>query len=925
MLRRLLSLFTLTALTASGLVAAQVSLTDSAALNRAQAVTGSDFRAGNIISDENFYNGNAMTLDEVKAFLESKVSPSQGTGNALVNYGQVTPSLPATASCDAYEGSPGGESPASIIWKVGRACHISQAALIVLLEKEQSLITDPAPSNRQLTAATGFSCPDDAPCDPSFGGFFYQVYNAGRQFQYYRHNPYEFNYIAGQTTNIQYNPDASCGSSPVLIENDATAGLYDYTPYQPNASALWNFYGEGDGCATYGNRNFFRIYSDWFGDPHGAPMGTTDGWVRADGGRDIYLVTNGKRHYLPFDVFQEVPNLTVHTISQSKLDAMPKANDLSRVVMDARQRPHVFAKGKMWDLLDCVNAADVGTPCDQAATMSDAVMATFDRQGPLGNVAKQANGVQLIFEKGVRREVPDLSILDALGVAKDNREVPNEAFNYLREGAPLAAPGNIVKNAVHTEDKVLVDGMKRHKMSAEIAGLGWVNDAAKTAMTPSAITQYQSADTIETGFLKAGSVGYVVTDRGIARVDRATLGATPGTWVSEQVVGRLPRTADLGSAFLMRSAATQRVALVDNGSAQVFGSEDEAKRAAAAKHVATAVTTVPDALFTAIPTSVAAAPTAPATAAPTTSPTATPDASPAPGASSSAAPAHHAATAKGTSVATETVETLVPGEVVTNAEKTATWIVNGDQLLQVATPGIAADLGLKLDAPKTVNATTLRSYVGRFSTLYAPIVSCNGIDAIGIGGELRGYETDAVKGAYQLKHVALDSGVCAKLSMSAVHTINTTEVQSEGGERYCVEQGKLVALGTAATGVPAADEARSPTGTAPARAADARHTAAATLLASVTPSAATPAATPAAPAAGQGAHPMHSGTPGPAATSATSTPTPSASGTPRPTATGRPTTTATGAPVARSADAPVPAITLPLSVLSLLNHLSASR
>jgi hypothetical protein len=51
----------------------------------------------------------------------------------------------------------------------------------------------------------------------------------------------------------------------VNILNQATANLYDYTPYVPNSAALNNLYGLGDGCSSYGNRNFWRIYNDWFG------------------------------------------------------------------------------------------------------------------------------------------------------------------------------------------------------------------------------------------------------------------------------------------------------------------------------------------------------------------------------------------------------------------------------------------------------------------------------------------------------------------------------------------------------------------------------------------------------------------------------------------------------------------------------------
>ena len=44
-----------------------------------------------------------------------------------------------------------------------------------------------------------------------------------------------------------------------MIENRATAALYYYTPFTPNAAALANLGGTGDACLSYGNRNFWLL------------------------------------------------------------------------------------------------------------------------------------------------------------------------------------------------------------------------------------------------------------------------------------------------------------------------------------------------------------------------------------------------------------------------------------------------------------------------------------------------------------------------------------------------------------------------------------------------------------------------------------------------------------------------------------------
>ncbi len=74
-----------------------------------------------------------------------------------------------------------------------------------------------------------------------------------------------FRYRAFRDNYIQYNPNAGCGGTNVYIQNQATAGLYSYTPYQPNPSALANLNGGGDSCGAYGNRNFWVLFNNWFG------------------------------------------------------------------------------------------------------------------------------------------------------------------------------------------------------------------------------------------------------------------------------------------------------------------------------------------------------------------------------------------------------------------------------------------------------------------------------------------------------------------------------------------------------------------------------------------------------------------------------------------------------------------------------------
>jgi putative cell wall-binding protein len=252
--------------TASGGLTAQ-------SLQASASVTGSQFNAGDIISNNNFYNGSAMTAASIQTFLNTEVPTCKSGSTCLKSYTQTTTTIAANAMCTQYTGA-AGESAATIIYKAGLACGISQKVLLATMQKEQSLVTSTAPTATNYSAAMGYACPDTGlGCDATSAGFFNQVYWAAWQFKRYS-NPagsggdYDFTwYPVGKSTKILYSPTTSCGSAYVNIWNSATAALYYYTPYQPNAAALSNLYGSGNACSSYGNRNFWTTYNAWFGSP----------------------------------------------------------------------------------------------------------------------------------------------------------------------------------------------------------------------------------------------------------------------------------------------------------------------------------------------------------------------------------------------------------------------------------------------------------------------------------------------------------------------------------------------------------------------------------------------------------------------------------------------------------------------------------
>ncbi|HWT33832.1 MAG TPA: cell wall-binding repeat-containing protein [Microbacterium sp.] len=234
----------------------------------AQAADLTKFDPGNIISDGVFFNKASMTQAQIQSFLVSKEGGCQTGYTCLKDYTAPTRTIDPGQMCNGYTGA-ASETAAAIVFKVAQSCGINPQVFLVMLQKEQGLVLGTHPSTWNYNYAMGANCPDSTGCNGDSAGFFTQVYSAGWQLKRYANPPGTSQYFdwypIGGDSYVQYNPKSSCGSEKITIANQATADLYYYTPYVPNAAALAAGYGAGDACSSYGNRNFYNYFTDWFG------------------------------------------------------------------------------------------------------------------------------------------------------------------------------------------------------------------------------------------------------------------------------------------------------------------------------------------------------------------------------------------------------------------------------------------------------------------------------------------------------------------------------------------------------------------------------------------------------------------------------------------------------------------------------------
>jgi hypothetical protein len=110
---------------------------------------------------------NAMSVQQIQAFLDSKNKCNNTNTYLAAQYPQVSYSIKnGKFVCMAQE-SFNGQSAAQLIWQASQDYSINPQVLIVLLEKEQGLISDTWPNSRQYKTATGMAAPTRQHVTPS--------------------------------------------------------------------------------------------------------------------------------------------------------------------------------------------------------------------------------------------------------------------------------------------------------------------------------------------------------------------------------------------------------------------------------------------------------------------------------------------------------------------------------------------------------------------------------------------------------------------------------------------------------------------------------------------------------------------------------------------------------------------------------------
>ena len=183
------------------------------------AASAANFDPNFVISDPEATETQSFDGNGLQAFLEAQ-------GSGLAGYRAVDTDGVLRRASD-------------IIYNAAVRNRVSPRFLLALLQREQSLMTDPSPSPKQLDWATGFgicdSCSMDDPALAKYRGFATQVEDAAAGFRYFMDEGGARK--AGQA--------AAIDGVPVTPATNATACLYNYTPHlnaQANFWMVWQKY-----------------------------------------------------------------------------------------------------------------------------------------------------------------------------------------------------------------------------------------------------------------------------------------------------------------------------------------------------------------------------------------------------------------------------------------------------------------------------------------------------------------------------------------------------------------------------------------------------------------------------------------------------------------------------------------------------------
>lgn len=571
----------------------------------ASAINPAAFDPGRIIDDALFYDPGGMGgVSDIQNFLNAHVPSCDTWGTRASGYGNLTnaqyaqqikgwPGPPYVCLNNYYENPTtgetsfekgggafnGGQSAAHIIYNAAQDYKINPKVLVVFLRKESlNLFSDSWPMKSQYKYAMGYACPDSGPnysanCDTSKAGFLKQVRFAAWQLRQYYNNMGTYNYAPGRWNTILYNPNPSCGTKDVYIQNYATASLYIYTPYVPNNAALNAYPGEAN-CGAYGNRNFWFFWQEWFGSTL-----TNGNFVRTANDATVYLIGDKTKYPIADGSLISAASVLggVGFVSSTYLDAIPTGHLLGRTIQSPDGTIYFYDSSIKLPFTSCEMVAAYGSACGSAAILSQVQVDKLVTGPQVTNGMKTTSGRTFVINGGQKREALDDQSLADAGLS-------GLGFNVLTD----SAFGNLQYGVPYTRDNVAIQN--RHNANQKLLRVGGVmystiRDAVSTkalSSLPTGQLDEPSINKLTTTPIKnvikdENGNHYVLTQDGKRRITTPESFQLDTTTLSSTTINQLSGSGSLSDPSLIKSYGDATVYVVVNGQKRPLVAMDDLK------------------------------------------------------------------------------------------------------------------------------------------------------------------------------------------------------------------------------------------------------------------------------------------------------------------------------------------------------------
>jgi hypothetical protein len=444
-----------------------------------KAAIDPDFDPNNIINDSLLLDVDSMTLNDIQNFLENqgsylayyKTTNTYGDKKSAAEI--IYEAATNNYNCDGIELSDTPDEAEKKL-KCKKIKTVNPKFLLVLLQKEQSLIEENNPTQKQLDWATGYGCPDGKACNPYWKGFGKQINSAALQFWWYMNYPENYNYKMGATYTFT-NPYGTIENKAITVtpKNKATAALYNYTPHVYN-----------------GNYNVYKLLKKYF-PPTTYPDGTL---LRATGKIGVWLIEDGKKR--PFlsksALVSRFNENKIIEVDSTDLNAYIKGTPIRfsnySLVKSPRGSIYLLVDNKKREFASTEAFKKIGYSTEEIQNASWQDINSYENGLPITVTSTYPTGALLQdkitggvywVEEGKKHPIIDKSFLNTKFKDKSIIPVdPSELAQYDTSSKVLFDNGELLKSPLSTAVYLIDNGKKRAFASGEdfvSLGYKWEN------------------------------------------------------------------------------------------------------------------------------------------------------------------------------------------------------------------------------------------------------------------------------------------------------------------------------------------------------------------------------------------------------------------------------------------------------------------